>query len=240
MSIVNEHGEINSVSVIIPTLNEVSNVRHVFPYIPEFIDEIVVVDGGSIDGTVDEILKFRKDAKIVIDKAHGKGIALRRGFETATGDLIVMMDADGSHDPKELPRLIEPVLNGHDVSHGSRFLPGGGSDDFTPFRRFGNKIFVAMVNKLYGVSYTDLCYGYRAYKKSAAGKIFCKSSGFEIETEQSILTAKAGLKVKEVPSFEYRRINGDSRLNSFSDGLRIFTLIIREYMKDVPKRNERR
>lgn len=240
MSLANEHGQKNTISVIIPTLNEFSNVRHVFPYIPEFIDEIVVIDGGSTDGTIEEILRFRKDAKIVIDRIPGKGAALKKGFETATGDLIVMMDADGSHDPKELPRLINPILNGYDISHGSRLLPGGGSDDFTAFRRFGNKVFITMVNKMYGANYTDLCYGYRAFKKEAIKKMHCESDGFEIETEQSIHMIKAGLKIKEIPSFEAKRKNGDSRLNSFRDGWRILTLIIGEYIKDIHKNDERR
>lgn len=225
------HSQEKRISVIIPTLNEVSNIRYVFPCIPEFVDEIVVIDGGSTDGTVEEILKFRKDAKIVIYKTPGKGAALKKGFQVATGDLIIMMDADGSHDPKEIPRLVEPVLNGYDASKASRLLPGGGSDDFTHFRRFGNKMFVTMVNVMYGADYTDLCYGYRAFKKESIEKMHCASDGFEIETEQSIHMIKAGLNVKEVPSFEAKRKYGDSRLNSFRDGWRILTLIIREYLK---------
>lgn len=210
-------------------MNEASNIKHVFPFIPQFIDEVVVIDGGSTDGTIEEVLKFRKDAKIIIDKSLGKGIALKKGFEAATGDLIIMMDADGSHDPEEIPILIEPVLNGYDVSKASRMLPGGGSDDFTAFRRFGNKMFVNIVNKLYGSNYTDLCYGYRAFKRDVVGKMDCKSEGFEIETEQSIRMIKAGLKIKEVPSFEARRRYGNSRLNAIRDGWRILAIIIREY-----------
>lgn len=228
--IVDQHEKEVKISIIIPTLNEVENVKHVFPFIPKYIDEIVVIDGNSTDGTIEEILKFRKDARIVIDNAPGKGCALTKGFNIATGDIIIMMDADGSHDPKEIPSLLEPVLNGYDVAKGSRLLPGGGSDDFTPFRRFGNKIFISMVNTMYGAKYTDLCYGYRAFKKGAIEKMACKSHGFEIETEQSILMLKAGLKIKEVPSFEAKRKNGESRLHSFRDGWRILRIIIREYV----------
>lgn len=231
MSVTNEYGGKNTISVVIPTLNEVSNIKHVFPYIPELIDEIVVVDGGSTDGTIEEILKFRKDAKIIIDKTPGKGVALRVGFKAATGDLIVMMDADGSQDPKEIPKFIEPILNGYDVSKGSRMVKGGGSTDITLFRRFGNKMFVTMVNTLYGSNFTDLCYGYLAFKKDAISKMNCKSDGFEIETEQSIRMAKTKLKIKEVPSFEAARINGEGRLHSFRDGWRILKVIIGEYFK---------
>lgn len=233
MTVLDISNNIKRVSIVIPVLNEASNIRHVFPDIPEFIDEIIVVDGGSTDGTIEEILKFKKDnTKIIIDTTPGKGVAIRKGIEHATGDLIVMMDADGSHDPLEIPLLISPILNGYDVSKASRLIEGGGSSDFTAFRKFGNKIFVELVNIMYGTNYTDLCYGYRAFKKDAIKNISCRSDGFEIETEQSILIAKKGLKTKEVPSFEAKRIYGNSRLNSFKDGWKILRVIISEYLKD--------
>lgn len=231
MSLINKYGEVKNVSVVIPTLNEESNIKEVFPFMPDFIDEIVVVDGNSSDKTREEILKFRKDAKIIIEKPEGKGAAMRTGFENATGDIVIMMDADGSHDPKEIPKLLEPVLDGYDVSKGSRMLPGGGSADITLFRRFGNKLFVTMVNRMYNANYTDLCYGYRAFKKEALEKIYCRSKGFEIETEQSIRMRKAGLRIKEISSFEARRKNGNSNLNSFRDGWKILQIIFREYIK---------
>ena len=232
LTISDKHNQDKKVSVIIPTLNEADNIKYVFPYIPQFVDEIIVIDGNSTDGTIEEILKFRDDTRIIIDKTPGKGSAIRKGLEMATGDFIIMMDADGSHDPKEIPGLIEPVLNGYDVAKGSRLLPGGGSDDFTVFRKLGNKIFITMVNKMYGSNYTDLCYGYRAFKKEALAKMYCKSKGFEIETEQSILMIKAGLKIKEIPSFEAKRKNGESRLHSFRDGWRILNIIIKEYFNN--------
>ena len=228
--IVDVHNNNKKVSVVMPTLNEVENIKHVFPDIPQWVDEIIVIDGNSVDGTRDEILKYRKDAIIIIDKSIGKGIALRKGFDRATGDLIIMMDADGSHDPKEMPMLISPVLNGYDIAKASRLLPGGGSDDFTLFRKMGNKIFVTMVNFMYGSNYTDLCYGYRAFKREVIEKLCCKSEGFEIETEQSIKMIKAGLRVAEVPSFEAARKYGNSRLHSIRDGFRILRIIMTEYI----------
>lgn len=232
MSLIDKNGNIKTISVVIPTINERLNIKEVLPKIPEFVDEIIVVDGCSTDGTIGEVRKYRNDAKIFIEKIRGKGAALKRGFKEASGDLVVMMDADGSHDPKELSALINPVLNGYDVAKASRLLPGGGSDDFTHFRRFGNKMFVTMVNTLYGSNYTDLCYGYRAFKREVLGKVKLRSDGFEIETEQSILMIKAGLKIREVPSFEAKRKNGNSRLNSFRDGWRILTMIIGEYIRN--------
>lgn len=232
MSLINKYNEIKKISVVIPTMNESKNIKEVFPNIPEFVDEIVVVDGNSNDGTREEIRKYRKDAKIIVETPSGKGAAMKTGFENATGDLIVMMDADGSHNPGEIFALLEPMLDGYDVSKGSRLMPGGGSDDFTSFRKLGNKMFVSMVNKMYGSNYTDLCYGYRAFKKEALERMQCSSTGFEIETEQSIRMQKAGLKIKEVPSFEARRKNGDSNLNSIRDGFRILNVIVTEFLED--------
>jgi glycosyltransferase involved in cell wall biosynthesis len=239
MSLIDKHGQMKNISVVMPTLNESPNVKVIFTNIPDFVDEIIVVDGNSIDGTRDEIKKINKKAKIFIEKKMGKGIALKSGFEKASGDLIIMMDADGSHDPKEIPKILEPILDGYDVSNGSRMLPGGGSDDITSFRTFGNKIFVHMVNRMFGSNYTDLCYGYRAFKKEAFEKISCNSRGFEIEAEQSIRIQTKGLKVKEVPSFEAARKNGNSNLNSFRDGWKIFETIIREYINENINENRK-
>lgn len=231
MTLKDKNGDIRTISVVIPTINECLNIKEVLPKLPEFIDEVIIVDGCSTDGTIEEIKRYRHDAKIFIETKRGKGAALRRGFKEASGDLVIMMDADGSHDPKELPLLVDPVLNGYDVTKASRLLPGGGSDDFTPFRRFGNKMFVTMVNMLYGSNYTDLCYGYRAFKKDALEKLQIRTNGFEVETEQSILMLKAGLRIKEVPSFEIKRRYGYSRLHSFRDGWKILKIIISEYMR---------
>lgn len=232
MTLFNKFGNMKTISIVVPTLNESKNIKYLFSNIPDFVDEIVVVDGNSTDGTRDEVIKYRNDAKIIIENRLGKGQALKTGFENASGDIVVIMDADGSHDPKELPRLLEPVLDGYDASHGSRLLPGGGSNDFSVFRKLGNRMFVSLVNYMYGSEYTDLCYGYRAFKKDAIDKMTCTSKGFEIETEQSIRVRKAGLKVKEIPSFESQRIHGNSNLNSFKDGWRILDVIVREYIKD--------
>ncbi|HWQ96169.1 MAG TPA: glycosyltransferase family 2 protein [Candidatus Methylomirabilis sp.] len=239
MGVINKKKQKKTVSIVMPTINEAGNIKEVFSNIPEFVDEIIVVDGNSTDGTREEIIKFRKHTKIINEKPSGKGAAVKTGFKTATGDLIIMMDADGSHNPREITGLLEPVLNGYDVAKGSRLLQGGGSADFTLFRKLGNKIFVSIVNILYGSKYTDLCYGYRAFKKEALERIYCSSNGFEIETEQSILMKKAGLKIKEVPSFEEKRKNGNSNLNALRDGYRILKVIVKEYPKKYYKNNKK-
>ena len=212
------------VSLVIPTKNEAANIPHVFPKLPDIVDELVIVD-SSTDNTVDVIRQYRPDAIIIREEPKGKGAALKTGFKHATGDLIVMMDADGSMDPGDIPIFLEPVMNGHDVAKGSRIL--GGSEDLTPTRRFGNWCFVSMVNLLYGTDYTDLCYGYRAFKRTALDKLDTESTGFDVETEQSILMKKLGLEVCEVPSYERKRMYGTDNLMAFRDGWRILTMILR-------------
>jgi glycosyltransferase involved in cell wall biosynthesis len=230
-----ERKEKNKVSIVIPALNEAKNIGEVLQRINRLkLDgdlEIIVVDGCSTDGTSDVVKKVFPSAKIIIETPKGKGSALKTGFLHASGDIIITMDADGSHSPEELPRLIEPLMDGYEMVKGSRFLPGGGSDDITPVRRFGNSVFVFLVNLLYGTKYTDLCYGYRAFKREALEKIWFTTNGFDCETEQSILAKKAGIRVKEVPSYEKKRANGESNLRTIRDGARILSMIIKAKMK---------
>lgn len=215
----------HKVSLVVPTMNEANNIPHVFSKIPQIVDEVVVVD-SSKDKTVEVIKKIRPEAKIFIEEPKGKGKALKKGFEYATGDIVIMIDADGSMDPQEIPQFVKPLMDGYDAVKGSRIL--GGSDDLSLLRRFGNLCFVTLVNILYDTDYTDLCYGYRGFKKSALDKLKCTSDGFDVETEQSIMMKKMGLKVCEVPSYERRRIYGTSNLKTLGDGKKILMRILSE------------
>lgn len=113
------------VSVVIPTLNEALNIPHVLAELPACVHEVVIVDGLSTDGTPEAALEARPDAKIVHQRGRGKGDAMRCGFEASTGDILVMMDADGSADPGEIPAFIEALLHGADFAKGTRFRSGG-------------------------------------------------------------------------------------------------------------------
>jgi glycosyltransferase involved in cell wall biosynthesis len=214
-----------SISVVIPTKNEARNIAWVISRIGPIVDELIIVDGLSTDGTVDIVKITRPDAIVVLHPIPGKGEAVRAGFAAATGDLVVMLDADGSMDPGEIQSFVERLAAGHDLVKGSRFMRGGGTTDMTWLRRLGNEFFVRLSNALMGTGHTDLCYGYMAFRRSRLQQLRLTSTGFEIETELVLKAQRAGLAIVEVPSFESSRRFGTSNLNTFRDGWRVLRLI---------------
>ena len=223
-----------TISVVVPTLNEAANLPHVFARIPDFVDEIVVVDGHSTDDTVEVARALRPDVRIVLQRGKGKGNALACGFAAARGDIIVMIDADGSTDPAEIPLFVQPLLDGADFAKGSRFMEGAGTVDITPLRDMGNKALNGTVNLLFGTEYTDLCYGYNAFWRHCLEHMHVTCDGFEVETLINVRIARAGLKVAEVPSMEQERLFGESKLNAWRDGRRVLKTILRERFRSQP------
>lgn len=217
------------VSIVIPTLNEEQNLQKVLRSIPKDIYEVIIVDGHSKDKTVEIAKKF--GAKVVFDD-KGKGSALRKGMKTAKGDIVIMMDADCSHKSSEIGLLTEGIKAGFDVCMGSRFIQGGGTEDMSWYREIGNKFFVFLVNLIWRMNYSDLCYGYRSFRKNCINKLDLKEDGFGIETEISIKAAKKKLRILEVPSYEKARDSGEGRLRTFNDGWQIFKTIICEMFSD--------
>ncbi len=228
------------VSVVIPALNEARNLEHVFAALPAGLHEVIVVDGHSVDGTPDIARQLLPDVRIVTQTRTGKGNALACGFAAATGDIIVMIDADGSTDPAEIPNFVAALTSGADFAKGSRFAPGpgAGSSDITPLRKLGNRMLGMVVNAMFGTRYSDLCYGYNAFwarhvpvfelTVNSPGQRSVWGDGFEIETLLNLRAATAGLAIAEVPSFEHARIHGTSNLNTFRDGQRVLRTILIE------------
>jgi glycosyltransferase involved in cell wall biosynthesis len=229
------------VSVIIPTLNEARNLPHVFSNLPSALHEVIIVDGRSIDDTIATARRLRPDVRIITQTRLGKGNALACGFAAATGDVIAMVDADGSADPAEIPQFVRALMDGADFAKGTRFAGGGGSSDITRLRRLGNRMLSGLVNVLCGTRYSDLCYGYNVFWRRhvavfgldpdslvPADGTRVWGDGFEIETLINIRIAQAGLKVKEVASYEHPRIHGVSNLNACSDGWRVLRTILVE------------
>lgn len=222
------------VSVVIPALNEARNLPHAFAGLPTDVHQVVLVDGRSTDATVQIARELRPDVHVVVQQARGKGDALAEGFKACTGDLIVCMDADGSTDAAEIPRFVQALLDGADYVKGSRYLTGGGSADLTRIRSLGNRLLGRLVNLLYGTRYTDLCYGYNAFWRHCLPWVQPDRAGFEVETLMNIRAAKTGLVVREVASYEKRRVHGASKLNAVSDGWRVLATILRELRRPRP------
>jgi glycosyltransferase involved in cell wall biosynthesis len=229
------------VTVVIPALNEARNLPHVLARLPEWLHEVIIVDGHSVDNTLAIACQLRPDARVFTQNRCGKGNALACGFAAATGDIIVMIDADGSADPAEIPRFVNALLDGADFAKGTRFSAGGGSSDITRLRRLGNKLLSSLVNLLCHTHYSDLCYGFNAFwrqhlpalgldaeAEAPASSIKLWGDGFEVEALINIRIASAGLIVMEVASYEYRRIHGASNLDSLRDGIRVLIAIIYE------------
>lgn len=218
-----------AVSIIIPTLNEKETIGAVLFEIKAVsskidLKEIVVVD-SSTDGT-DEIAK-REGAYVLKIPPCGKGYAIRAGLRKARGNPIVVMDADFSHSAFEIPLMLKK-LKEYEVVCASRLMAGGGSSDMTPLRRLGNKLVSRLINGIWQTKYTDVCYGFRAFRKNIARDLALSSNGFEIETELSIKIKKRGIRSIEVPSFERKRSSGTGKLLLLKDGLRILRQVVIE------------
>jgi glycosyltransferase involved in cell wall biosynthesis len=217
-----------TVSVVIPTLNEERNVAWVMARIPSGLHEVILVDGGSTDDTVAVARAVLPDVHVVIERRQGKGAALRAGFAEARGDYVVMLDADGSMNPSEIPRFVWALDNGCDFVKGSRFAPGGGTSDINAVRRLGNGALMTAVNILYRTSFSDLCYGFMAFRRDRLAALRLGSDGFEIETEMVARAIIAGLRIGEVPSFEAERGCGHSHLRPWRDGRRVLGTLLTE------------
>jgi glycosyltransferase involved in cell wall biosynthesis len=225
--------------VVIPARNEASNIGYVLERLPDGLDEIILVDGGSVDGTVSVAQAIRPDIVVVQQTRRGKGNALAAGFARARCDYIVMIDADGSMDPQEIGDFIRVLDAGADYAKGSRFTSGGGSSDISRIRDLGNRGLNTITNLLFRTRFSDLCYGYNAFRRECLDAMALPDpfdrtvmehwgDGFEIETLMNVRVAKHRLAITEVASFESPRISGESNLRTFRDGFRVLTTIVRE------------
>ena len=237
------------VSIVVPALNEAANLAVVLPQLPD-VHEVILVDGGSVDGTIATARRVLPGIVTVLQSRKGKGNALAAGFARVTGDIVVMFDADGSADPAEIERYVQVLKGGADFAKGSRFTDGGGSADITPVRSAGNRALNGVFNVGFRTRYSDLCYGYNAFwadlipvldlpdhaRPSRSGSRMQWGDGFEIETVINCRFAAAGVDIVEVPSVELLRIHGESNLNAVTDGLRVLRTLVSEWRRARARR----
>jgi glycosyltransferase involved in cell wall biosynthesis len=216
------------VSVIIPTLNEARNLPYVLNSIPDSVHEILVVDGKSKDDSERVAQVLRPGVRVIRETKAGKGAALLAGLRAATGDVLVVMDADGSMDGRDIEAFVDALVVGADYAKGSRFAPGGGSVDITFIRRMGDRGLCLIIRQLFGARYSDATYGFKAVWRDCLDTIDIDVDGFEVEILIDLRAHEAGLRVVEVPSFETVRIHGSSNLHAVKDGYRCFRVIMRE------------
>lgn len=235
------------VSLIIPAKNEEQNIISILNKIPDFISEIIVIDGNSSDKTFQLANNYSPKVKVYKQRTSGKGAALSLGFNLASGDFLVALDADGSNDPQELQLFIEKFKEGYELIKGSRYIKQGGSEDLTIFRSFGNIFLTKIANFLFSTKWTDLAYGYVGITKNLASKlkildfdlkrnIFGYGTGFEIESLICCRAAKNNSKIIEIPSFEKKRVYGSSNLKSIPDGSRALSAIIIEKFVNISQK----
>ncbi len=225
-----------TVSLVIPVRNEARNIGWVLEQITDEATEIILVDGDSTDVTIVTARRSRPDIRVVPQQGPGKGSALRTGFLAATGDIVIMMDADGSMSPSEIPHYVHFLANGYDFVKGSRFISGGSSLDITWFRRLGNRFLLAVSNSLYHGHLTDLCYGFCAFDRRYLEHLELSATGFEIEAEMTVRAMQAGLRIAEVPSVELPRRSGASNLHAIRDGIRVLRTVLRHHRSGVSGR----
>ncbi len=237
-----------SVSVVIPAKNEGENIPWVLSRLPDCVKEVIVVDGRSEDSTAAIVRSVCPAAKVIEHGNSGKGNAIATGLLAAQGDVVVMLDADGSMDPVEILLYVEALCAGADLVKGSRTIAGGGSQDLSSVRRVGNRALRLFSNLAYRQSWSDLCYGYAAFWKDSLDHLglvgLCAprperqastlwrgpwyGHGFEIEALLYCRAARAHLRIVEVFSHEYKRRSGESHLATWRDGGRVMFAILRE------------
>jgi hypothetical protein len=221
------------VSVVIPALNEAENLPYVLPRIPAWIHEVLLVDGHSTDDTVAVAQRLRPDIRIIAQEGRGKGAALRSGVAAATGEIVVMLDADGSTDPAEIPAFVGALLAGADFAKGSRFLQGAGTTDMPRHRQFANAMLVALANVLFRTHFTDITYGYNAVWNCRRDALALEIDNWANEIVSNIRVARSGLRVVEIACFEHKRIAGEAKLQAFPAGWQILKAILGERLRSL-------
>lgn len=218
------------ISIVIPTKNEEKTIGELINKVRKYGDEILVVDGHSSDKTRD--VANQNNVRVILDNGLGKGDGLRLAIKKVSGDIIVFIDADGSHDPNDIPNLLKPILDQKaELVMGSRIK--GGSDElhgtFSELSRlWGGRIIAAVINLRFNQNLTDYLNGFRAIKTETARKLDLKEKQHSIEHEMAIECLKNGFRIIEIPTHEYRRKYGESNISLIKQGPRFVYVLFKK------------
>lgn len=219
----------SKLSIVIPTKNEGEGIGEVIKSLQPYADEIIIIDGNSKDKT--EVISRALGCQFFLDNGFGRGAGVRLGLAKARGEVILLFDADGSHESSDIPNMVEPIFNNQtDLVIGSR-RTGGSFDINLGFmgvvRSAGSDLLVAIVNNRFGKSLTDILYSFRAIRRSVVNQLGLVANDFTIEEEMVIKSLKKGLRVLEVPSREKARAWGTSKLKT-SAGIKFIFHVLKE------------
>ena len=222
-------------TLILLTLNEIEGARQVVPKIDkEVADEIIAVDGGSTDGTVEAMAA--QGLKVISQKNRGRGEAFRIAVENSHGDQIVFFSPDGNEDPADISKLFASLDAGAEMVIASRFLPGSRNEEddaWIPSRKIANRAFTMTANILWNRKkfVTDTINGFRGLTRETFRKINPLSTGFTIEYELTIRAMKTGVKIVEIPTIEGARVGGETKAPSIRTGFRFLNFLITELFR---------
>lgn len=209
---------------MICALNEAESIPTVLENIPNWVDEIILVDGHSTDCTISVAKQVRPDTRILSQPKRGKGDAFKCGVAASRGDIIITLDADGTYSPEEMSKFVLPLLEGYDFAKGSRFI-GKAPDCMSRTRQVGNGILALASNLLFQTRYTDICSGYYSFNRGLFDKINLLSDGFELEQELFIKIKKLKFNVIEIPHSYNQRVYGVSKTKNFKQGIKNLLLM---------------
>jgi glycosyltransferase involved in cell wall biosynthesis len=220
-------------------LNEIDAIRQVLPQIKrDWVTEIIVVDGGSTDGTIEYCES--QGLRVLRQKSRGYGRGMLELIEVAKGDIIIEFMGDGNCKVDAIPRLVAKVHEGYDLVIASRYMPGARSFDDTPMTRLGNWGFTRLINLLFHARYQDAMMGYRAYRKDAFKALEMDSPGLCFPTQGSIQFARFGFRVAEIPSDEPKRLGGVRKAHNVKTGIELVRMIATEAYREYVLRTSSR
>jgi glycosyltransferase involved in cell wall biosynthesis len=219
-----------TVTLLVPTLNELEGMKIIMPRVKrEWVDEIVVIDGGSWDGTIEyaESQGFR----VLHQKSRGITRAYQEALPHLKGEVIIAFSPDNNSVPELIPQLVDKMKEGYDMVIASRYLPGAQSEDDDLITTFGNWMFTQIINILFRASYTDSLVMMRAWRADLERELPVHYPRAGMETFLSIRCAKRNLKVAEIPGDEPARIGSPRKMNPILNGLDVLRLILSEFFR---------